>query len=132
MGKLLSTSSLKKILVVEDDPTCRLLFCRVLKHAGYEPCEAEHAQHALETYAAGLGPEGDISLVVTDVRMQGIDGFQMACLVWNARPELPVIFFTGDITDARLQDKSVLEKPSDLKRPVPLVKQLLTLFLFLP
>lgn len=116
---------LKKVLVVEDDATCRFLFCRVLKNAGFETCEAEDAQQALELQAVGLGPEGDISLVVTDVRMAGLDGFQMACVIWQIRPNLPVIFFTGDLSDPRLQGHSILEKPSDLKKLIPLAKQLL-------
>jgi DNA-binding response OmpR family regulator len=60
------------VLVVEDDPTVRLLECSLLRHAGYAVVEARNGDQAL-ALASKCRPD----LVVLDVSLPGISGLQV-------------------------------------------------------
>lgn len=59
------------ILVVEDEPSLRELTCGALDRYGYTVLAAEDAADALRTFTQH---EGEISLVVTDLSMPGMNG----------------------------------------------------------
>jgi CheY-like chemotaxis protein len=81
------------VLVVDDDPAMRLLCIVNLEQAGMRVLEAEDGRQALAR-ARFEGPD----LVVTDVAMPRLDGFQLAeALRRHERTRhLPVIFLSGD------------------------------------
>ena len=62
-----------KILIVDDDEICRRLLVRGLQLSGYETVEAEDVPSALEV----LRGEEAIRLVITDVIMPGMGGFDL-------------------------------------------------------
>jgi PAS domain S-box-containing protein len=80
------------VLVVDDEPTVRMLVADVLEELGYVAVEAGDA-------ATGLGvlqSERRVDLLVTDVALPGgMDGRQLAEVARAARPGLPVLFITG-------------------------------------
>jgi two-component system response regulator GlrR len=86
-----------RILIVDDDPNLlRLLGLRLTKE-GHEVVEASSGEQALSRLDAGV-PD----LVVTDLRMGGMDGMALFEAVNRAHPTLPVIVLTahGTIPDA--------------------------------
>jgi len=86
-----------KILVVDDDPHLLRLLSIRLQTAGFEPITAESAEQAL-TKLAALRP----SLIITDLRMDGMDGMALFEMVRARHPLLPVIILTahGSIPEA--------------------------------
>lgn len=83
-------STLKKILVVDDDPVVGKSFDRVLSGKGYAVITAADGEEALrkignETYDA----------VFTDIRMPGMSGLEVAERVKAGQPWLPVVIVTG-------------------------------------
>lgn len=86
----------KVILVDNDSHVCRAAG-QTLELAGFEVFCFLEAEPALEEIA----PDWP-GIVVTDVRMDGIDGFEFLNLVTQRDPDLPVIMITGhgDVTMA--------------------------------
>ncbi|MGD8709001.1 MAG: sigma 54-interacting transcriptional regulator [Ectothiorhodospiraceae bacterium] len=87
----------QRILVVDDDPgVLRLLSIR-LRSQGYEVTTAESGEEALSNFA-GVRPH----LVITDLRMDGMDGMTLFQELRRKHPTLPVIILTahGSIPEA--------------------------------
>ena len=78
------------ILVVEDDPSVRLLVLDVLTEIGYKPLEASEAESALIQLRAQ-----HVDLLVTDVGLPGLNGRQLADMALKLQPQLRVLFMTG-------------------------------------
>jgi DNA-binding NtrC family response regulator len=86
------------ILVVDDEDPLRQVVCRELAADGYRTLEARSAQQALELL--GEPPE-PIELVITDIRMPGMDGWELGRRLSRLCPGLPVLYMSafppGDI-----------------------------------
>jgi CheY-like chemotaxis protein len=80
------------VLVVDDEPTIRMLVTEVLEELGYAAIEAAEGAAALRV----LQSDVRLDLLVTDVGLPGgINGRQVADAVPMARPGLKVLFITG-------------------------------------
>ncbi len=79
------------VLVVEDDPTVRLLMVDVLDELGYLHLEAPDGNAAVPI----LRSRQRIDLLVTDVGLPNMNGRQLAEIARAARPGLRVLFVTG-------------------------------------
>ena len=90
-------TSRPSILVVDDDPDLLRLMQIRLAAAGYSVTTAESAERALAQLAAARP-----RLVVTDLRMSGMDGMALFEAIHAKHPALPVIILTahGTIPDA--------------------------------
>ena len=105
------------ILLVEDEPAVRGLFALSLRKEGYHVMEASNGAEAL----AVVEQSGRVDLVVTDVAMPLLDGFQLAAeLRRDERTRaIPFIFHSGDTTAdnearaRRLGAIAYLAKPLD-------------------
>jgi DNA-binding NtrC family response regulator len=101
-----------RILVVDDEPSIRLL-CRVnLELAGYEVLEAD----SLATVRATLA-EVDVDVLVLDVHLRGERSDDLVAECHARRPRLPVVLVTGsvDITNPSVSDAdAILPKPFEL------------------
>ena len=86
-----------EILLVDDDPDLLKLISLRLTSAGYRVRTADSGETALAALA--LARPG---LVITDLRMPGIDGMQLFEAIHRQHPALPVIILTahGTIPDA--------------------------------
>ena len=80
------------ILVVDDEETVRSLAARVLREAGYQVIELPSAETAL---ALLTGTDLECDLVVSDVRMDGRSGTELAALLATSRPSLPILLISG-------------------------------------
>ncbi len=79
------------ILVVEDDPTVRMLVIEELKSLGYRYLEAGDAHAAIPMLASDV----QIDLLIADVGLPNMNGRQLAEIARAHRPELKVLFVTG-------------------------------------
>jgi signal transduction histidine kinase len=80
------------VLVVDDEPTVRMLVSDVLQELGYTVIEAADSAEGLKILDAGAR----IDLLISDVGLPGgMNGRQMADAARRSRPELKVLFITG-------------------------------------
>jgi CheY-like chemotaxis protein len=87
------------VLVVDDEPTVRMLIRDVLAELGYATLEAEDSLTGLRI----LQSDARIDLMVTDVGLPGgMNGRQMADAGRAVRPALKVLFITGYAENAVL------------------------------
>ncbi len=80
------------ILLVEDEDSIRLLMRRMLEAHGYRVLEARNGHEATALAEAHRAP---IDLLVTDVGMPGLSGFDVVHMVIDSHPETKVLFITG-------------------------------------
>jgi two-component system response regulator AtoC len=78
------------ILVVDDDPTERNSIVELLKHEGYSVESASDGE-----IASGKLVQGFFDIVITDVKMPGLTGFDLLKQVKQKHPETLVILITG-------------------------------------
>ncbi len=83
------------ILVVDDEESVRLLLSTLLERDSYIVLLANDGQHALEV-ARKHG--GEISALVTDYKMPGLDGLQLARMLVAERPGMRVMIMSGRIS----------------------------------
>ena len=87
------------VLVVDDEPTVRMLVTEVLEDLGYAAIEAADGPSGLKV----LQSDVRIDLLVTDVGLPGgMNGRQMADAGRERRPDLKVLFITGFAENAAL------------------------------
>ena len=80
------------VMVVDDEPTVRMLVAEILHELGYQCIEASDGAAGLKL----LQSEARIDLLVTDVGLPGgMNGRQMADAARLERPDLKVLFITG-------------------------------------
>ncbi|MGO4570137.1 response regulator transcription factor [Rhizobium sp. 2YAF20] len=77
------------VAIVDDDPRMLESVGDLLESAGYV---ARSFSSAASLLVNGLS---DLDVLITDIGMPGIDGFELRDLVKKARPELPVFLVTG-------------------------------------
>ncbi|NQE61951.1 PAS domain S-box protein [Caulobacter sp. RHG1] len=87
------------VMVVEDDPSVRLIVTEVLEELGYGAIEAVDANRAIPVLQSGQR----IDLLVTDVGLPGLNGRQLAEIARQSRPELKVLFITGYAQNAAVR-----------------------------
>ncbi len=80
------------VLVVDDTEAVATVAERVLRRAGYDVQVARSGERALELFAERAG---DISVVLLDLSMPGMDGLEVLERLRAARPDLPVLLSSG-------------------------------------
>lgn len=80
----------ESILVVDDEPTLLEITDKILQQKGYTVYTATNAEHALE-----LLEKNDIDLLLTDIIMQGMDGYQLAEIVHKKYPHVKIQLASG-------------------------------------
>ena len=92
----LSAAQGKRVLYVDDDESLVLLVQRVLKQLGYRASGYLSGPDAVEAVRAA--PQ-EFDLVVSDYNMPGMSGLDVAKAVRSIRSDLPVVIFSGYVTD---------------------------------
>ena len=95
------------IVVVDDTAMVLKSVSSTLKRSGYEVHAAGSAEAAVETFRS-LNYEVD--LLLTDVVMPGMDGWELASVIGEAAPHIPVLFMSGFVQDPTMSAQ-FLEKP---------------------
>ena len=107
-----------KLLIVDDVETNRMILEEIIKNMGCDPVLAENGEQALE-----LVKEHDLRLILTDISMPGIDGYELCrILKRNERTrDIPIVFISAfdnpeDIVEGfRLGGADYITKPFNMK-----------------
>jgi len=103
---------LEGVLVQEMVPGRRELVAGMLEELGAELLQADDGQHALDLAA---GYDGEIHLLMTDVLMPGMKGWELADKLCAKRPDMRVLYMSGWIGDDASPDLGGREAPLLLK-----------------
>jgi two-component system cell cycle sensor histidine kinase/response regulator CckA len=95
------------VLVVDDDAMLREIMARALADDGFDVLTAADGEQAL---AIASTLDGQLALVVTDIRMAGMDGLELAGHLACLKSPPPVLFISGFTTDRNIPGP-VLTKP---------------------
>ena len=80
----------RRVLLIDDQPDVRESVSEMLKALGHTVRAAADGRAGLQ-----LAEEGTFDVVVTDLRMPGMDGLEVAKRVRALRPTIPVVLLTG-------------------------------------
>jgi DNA-binding NtrC family response regulator len=81
---------MKAILFVDDHEVLARLSCEILEMQGYRAVSAFNGEDALKKF-----DEDNFDILVTDFRMEGMNGVELARKIHEKHPEVPVIIVTG-------------------------------------
>ena len=118
---------MSRILIAEDDDAMRAFLEQALTRQGYEVTAVANGADALEVMSAVEGCD----LLLSDIRMPGVDGISLARCARRAHPGVPIVFVTGfagellsefDFDRDRME---VLPKPFQLNELVSVVDRVL-------
>lgn len=130
-AKTLCSKAQQTILIVDDEEIARTNMMHVLGKEGYSCHGAGNGAEALEVMA-----REDIDLVVTDLKMERMDGIELLEQINRTAPEIPVIMVTGFATVSSAVDAlkkgaaHYLGKPVNLEELRRTVKEVLEKKLF--
>ncbi|MBR4062818.1 MAG: response regulator transcription factor [Clostridia bacterium] len=79
-----------KILVLEDDRELNRTVCAFLNNSGYQAVGCLDANEAYDALY-----ENSVDLIVSDIMMPGMDGFEFARNVRDVNSEIPILFMTA-------------------------------------
>lgn len=103
-----------RLLVIDDDPAVRSVLRDLLSGLGYQVDDAPGGAEGLALFG-----QGGYDLILTDLAMPGMSGWEVAEAVRSASPAVPVIVVTGSATDADAKRADALGV-AILRKPVPL------------
>ena len=101
------------VLVVEDNKAVSLIICRIIEELGHQYVLAADGEAALRLYH-----QRDIDLLILDVELPILDGFTVARDVRNGNAHIPILFISGNSSDAYRQQ--CLDAGGDMLLPKPL------------
>ncbi len=110
----LPTSGTETILLVEDEPGVRDITHRILATFGYAVLVADGGATALRLLAEHAGP---IHLMLTDVVMPEMNGWQLAVAVRATLPHLRVLFMSGYTDDAVVRNGILTAADAFVQKP---------------
>lgn len=79
------------VLVVEDEAFLREVVAESLQEAGYEVAHVDSGDAGL----AVLRSDAPVDVLVSDIRLPGISGYELAAAGKSLRPDLKMILMTG-------------------------------------
>jgi CheY-like chemotaxis protein len=118
------------IVVVDDTPMVLKSVSSLLKRSGYEVHSAASAVMAVEIFGS-LNYEVD--LLLTDVVMPEMDGWELAAVIKGSAPHIPVLFMSGFVQDEEMiahfleRPELILEKPFSFEDLLNRVSSMITL-----
>ncbi len=114
------------ILLVEDDSTLSMIIAETLQRDGFEVIAAADGEEGLRRFA-----RGGIDLIVADVMMPGMDGFEMCRKIRQLDRKVPLLFLTakGGVNDIvegfEAGGNDYLKKPFKMLELIVRIKALL-------
>jgi DNA-binding response OmpR family regulator len=80
-----------KLLVVEDDKDLNSTVCSYLNQNGYEAVGCLNAEEAYDAMYGGTL----FDMIISDIMMPGVDGFEFAQTIREQNQEIPILFMTA-------------------------------------
>ncbi len=119
-------SSLKKVLIVDDEPAVLKMVSKALSidYERYGVLTAESGSQALEILS-----QEEIFLVVSDIKMPGISGLHLLVKIRDNYPKVQVILMTGFSSEeirSQVKDNGCLhflEKPFNTNYLIELIRE---------
>jgi len=121
-------SGTSHILIVEDEAHLRELLAELLKAKGYEVSVAANGRDGLNIYQ---GYAEEIDLIVTDLKMPTLSGYELERTVHSQFPEQKIIAITGSIQSGKMYQNNmtgfdaIIEKPFDIPEILNRISQVL-------
>jgi DNA-binding NtrC family response regulator len=115
-----------EIWIIDDDQSIRWVLEKTLSNNGYQVTAFESASVALSNFKR-TQPESRPRLIITDVRMPGINGFELLKQIKHVSPQTPIIVMTAytdlDTTVQAFHEGAFeyLPKPFDIDDALELV-----------
>ncbi len=116
--------STPRVLIADDEASIRLLVTRVLRRAGFETCEADDGQAAIETL-----DHDRFDAVVLDLMMPRVDGFGVIDHVIATNPRMmeKIVVMTA-FPKAAAKERlhhlcCILSKPFDMEELITVVRE---------
>jgi len=114
---------MKRILVVDGDPSARRMLARVLELCGYAPLPASNEGEAIDQFCAARPV-----LAILDLNVEQQEGWRAYAEIRKLDPLVPVIGITAwsnQYADAmRRGVDALMEKPLDIKALLEMIEQL--------
>lgn len=116
------------VLVAEDEDQLLLVLKETLEYLGFTPIGASNGREALALYQANAD---DIALVVTDIGMPFMDGYELCRELKKLNPKLPVIISSGfgdAVVSSQMINEDVagmISKPYSLQQLQSVLKRVL-------
>ncbi len=123
MAKKISVVNNKKILIgiTDDSPQITTTLAQLLEHNGFDTYKASDGSDAVH-----LTEEKEPALLICDIRMRGISGYDVAKML----PKQKILFITGfDIDETKIKGLNnvvgVMKKPVDINILLSKIKKVL-------
>ncbi len=126
MNLALKDSTRSTIWIIDDDQSMRWVLEKTLVNNGYQVTAFESGSVALASFKR-VSLEERPELIITDVRMPGINGFELMKQIKNISPQTPIIVMTAytdlDTTQQTFEEGAFeyLPKPFDIDDALELV-----------
>jgi CheY-like chemotaxis protein len=114
------------ILVIEDEKNIREILEEILSSAGHTVTQAENGEEGIELFK-----NCKMDLVITDLGMPGLSGWEVADRIKTINPHTPVILSTGwgvkyNPSDHQKENVDrILSKPFNMQQILSLIGELL-------
>lgn len=112
-----SLSKLHRILVVDDEVEVRDILAETLEDFGYTVVTAASGEEALPLLAS----HPDVAMVITDVRMPGMSGLELADEIRRRWPSTKVVLISGYFLPQAVP-QHFLKKPFHMKELASIVR----------
>lgn len=110
----LRRNSAETVLIVDDQDILRILMCKTFENGGFRVLTASNGADALRLFRDA---EPQVDLLVTDYRMPGMTGLELACECSNLNEALSVLFISGSSPGNDLQENLRLDRRAFLAKP---------------
>lgn len=126
MGSSVREENPFTVLLAEDEPMLRRVVGVTLRHGGFVVIEAADGTAGLEV----LQSEASIDMLLTDVKMPGLNGYQLAEAGLSLRPAMKVMLMTGFADEAipdaiREASIPILRKPFNFENLARSVREMI-------
>lgn len=117
------SEALPTVLVVDDDPRMRDLLALLLRFSKFEVLSAANPVEAMRA----IQDRADIALVIADIVMPGMNGYDLADEIAKVRPDIRMVFMSGFAADPlrRPVNAPCLAKPFTVEELLSVVDEAL-------
>ena len=113
VARILPQPGSETLLLVEDQSDLRLLLRRILQSQGYTVLEAASGEAAI----AAASHRRDIDLLITDIIMPGMRGWELSQRLSQLNPKLKVLYISGHTDTDLISEGALLDGGIFLEKP---------------